>query len=593
MNALTSLAHLAAPQIELVPLTSIVVSDTAMQSKRRGAYDAAALEELARSIAETGLMHPIVVRPLAPNHVHSGIAKYELIAGERRYLATEKLGQDHILTRIVDLTTEQVLRAQMVENIHRERLDVLAEAQGFKELIDQKVPADAIGDMIGKSRSYVYARTKLLDLAPAVQQALKDNVIDASQALLFARVPTHKLQEHALNQLQKWSYQGHGEKLSFRRTAEIFQEKGKGLLIPLSQVPFSLTDETYHTFGPKRGKLEAQDVIYLTSCAACPKRSGNDPELLAAMGDANVCTDKECHDVKAKQEFERRRKDAEAKGREVLSGEAAAAIMPSQFGTRGFIDLDTECEEDEFSEDEPEQPDGESEESFDARYAEWDERYGKHQPRTYRQILGARVAELEIRLVQDPRHKTRLRELAPDKDVVRLLKEAGLDAKVHRDNVKREKPAKPEDPEAARRRAERDAAEQAKAQLEQNVENGTRVALLKAVHEKWKGPLKRDDLELIVEFFRADAGWPDALELVYPKVPSPATMNERDLGRFLVIWAISSYADGYRNNDRPMKEMAKRLKIDPKAIEKAVRAELTPPEPKGTSKKPVKKSKRK
>jgi ParB/RepB/Spo0J family partition protein len=511
------------------------------------------------------------VRPLAALR---GLAKYEIVAGERRWLATEKAGQAHILARIIELDDQQVLKAQLVENLHREKLDTLAEAQGYRELIDSGVNADAIAAMIGLSRSYVYARVKLLSLCDAVKEALAKGEIDASQALLFARIPTEKLQEQGLNTLRKWAYQGHGERLSFRRTAEILSDKGKGFLIPLATVPFSLEDESYFTFGPKRGAQQMQDMEPLPSCAACPKRSGNDAELLAALGDANVCTDKACHDAKAKQEFERRRKAAEASGQAVLAGDAAAALLPTAYGTRGYIDLDDECDDDRFPENEPEQGADESDEAFEVRFSDWDERAGKWQPRTYRQILGDLVKDLDIQLVQDPKHRSRLRELAPDKDVARLLKEKGIKARIQRDTRKAEPAPKPKDPEAARRQEEREAAERAAAALEEQIEQATQGRVLKAAFDKWKGPLKRDELELLAEFVIDNNGMPESVEALYQKV-SPATMNERDLGRFLVLFVVGLQLD-WRDNDRPLKAMTKQLKIDPKAIAKAVRAELDP-----------------
>lgn len=118
MNAPASLAHLREPQVEHLPLTAIALSETAMQAKRRGVYNEAALDELAKSIGENGLMHPVVVRKLSALR---GLASYELVAGERRYLATQKLGQEHILARIVEITDAQVIKLQMVENLHREK----------------------------------------------------------------------------------------------------------------------------------------------------------------------------------------------------------------------------------------------------------------------------------------------------------------------------------------------------------------------------------------------------------------------------------------------------------------------------------------
>lgn len=592
MNAPAKAKDLLQPNVELLPLTSIAPSETKVQAERRKHYNVQALEDLASSIREQGVLMPIVVRPL---EALRGLAKYELVAGERRWLASEKARQAHIIARILPLTDAQVLQAQLVENLHREGLDTLAEARGYRELLDTGVNADAIAAMIGLSRSYVYARVKLLELAPAVKTALTEGAIDASQALLFARIPTAKLQEQALNTLRKWDYQGHGEKLSFRRTAEILGDKMKGVLIPLAQVPFRLDDNTFFGFGPKDSR-GAQDAINLPTCLACPKRSGNDPELLAAIGDANVCTDKECHDTKAKEAIVRRATQARASGREVLSGDAAAAITPTPYGTRGFVDLDEVCHDDEFPEAEPEPQDGESDEAFDARFDAWDARGEKWQSRTYRQILGEDVGLLEITLVQDPKNKTRLRELAPDKAVAKLLKEKGIKAQIQRDTRKAETPEKPKNPEAARRAEEKAERERAEQELQRKIEEQYETRLFKRVHQAWKGPMKRDDLELVAEYILDECGVAETVEIVYDgKRPSPATMNERDLGRLLITLAIGARLDrGYGDSTRALGAMAKRLKIDPAKVKKEVKAELTPKDEASPAKKPAgKKAKKK
>lgn len=575
MNAPVRTDHLVQPTVELLPLTAIAVSETLAQQRRREEYDPRALDELARSIAENGLMHPVVVRPL---EALRGLAKYELIAGERRFLAVQKLEQAHILARIVDASAEQIIKLQMVENLHRERLSTLAEAQGYKELVAGGMKAEAIADAIGKSRSYVYARIKLLELAAPVQEALKSGEIGADQALLFARIPTAKLQEVALSTLRKWDYQGHGEKLSFRRTAEILGEKAKGILIPLAQAPWQLDDETFWSFGPKDSR-GAQDANQLPSCAACPKRSGNDPELHAALGDANVCTDKECYDLKAKWTFERRRKEVQASGREVLTGDDAAALMPTQFGTRGWIDLDSVCDDDHYPEDEPEQAEGESDEAFEARLLAFGEKEDNYQPRTYRQILGTEtIAGLEIKLVQDPKRKGHIRELAPDKDVIALLKDRGIGARLHRDTRKPAPAPQAESPEQKQRREEREARERAELELEQKVAIETQAELLKRFFAAWRAPLKRDDLELVAEALLDHVDHDGNLALLYPKRPQPATMSERDLARLIVASVVVRALDDSwrRDHDKPLKAVCKRLKIDPSKVEKEVRAELAP-----------------
>lgn len=575
MNAPARSEHLVDPQVELVPLAAITPSETQVQAERRKRYDPARLEELAQSIRENGVLQPIVVRPLAALR---GLAKYELVAGERRWLAAERAGQAHILARILALSDQQVLQAQMVENLQREGLDTLAEAAGYQELLATGLAAEAIADMVGKSRSYVYARVQLLKLAPPVQEALRKDEIDASQALLFARIPTHKLQEQALHTLRKWNYQGHGEKLSFRRTAEILGDKAKGILLPLAQVPWQLDDASFWRFGPK-DRRGCEDAIALPTCRDCPKRSGNDPELLAALGDANVCTDKECHDLKGKQTFERRRAALAASGQAILTGDAAAAILPTDYGTRGYVDLDAECDDDRYPEAEPD--------IDDPAHDEWERRWEAWKPRTYRQLLGADgLADLEITLVQDPKHKSRIRELAPDKEVQRRLKTKGLKLKIARDARPAEKPAKPADPEKARRQAEKEAAEHAARELDEKIENATADRVLAEIYDKWKGPLKRDDLELIADYVLDDWDAGQIAVRVHGKQPSTGAMNERDLGRLIVAVIVGGAYDSQGLS--ALRAMAKRLKIDTKAIEKAVRAELA-----GAGKAPAEKPKKK
>src|SRR5690348_9508482 len=123
MNAPTKASELADPKVEWLPLTAIAPSETEVQRLRRSAYQQASLNELAETIKESGVLMPIVVRPLAALR---GLAKYELVAGERRWIASERAGLAHIPARILELTDAQVLKAQLVENLQREQLDVLA-----------------------------------------------------------------------------------------------------------------------------------------------------------------------------------------------------------------------------------------------------------------------------------------------------------------------------------------------------------------------------------------------------------------------------------------------------------------------------------
>jgi hypothetical protein len=192
---------------------------------------------------------------------------------------------------------------------------------------------------------------------------------------------------------------------------------------------------------------------------------------------------------------------------------------------------------------------------------------------------------LEVKIVQDPKKKSRLRELAPDKEVAKLLKAKGIALRNFRDNSAPAKSEKPADPEKARRQAEKETEERAAQALTQKIEAEAATRILKLVHEKWKGPMKRDDLELIADHLMEDwDGGQTAVELC-GKRPSTGAMNERDLGRLIVAIVVGVKLEG--QGPTALKALAKRLKIDPKAIEKEVRAELT-----GQAPKPEKKAKR-
>ena len=143
----------------------------------RKTFDAAKLQELATSIKAIGLHQPVVVRPLpasrvADTSIDTATGKprkvrptYELVCGERRYRASKLAGMDDISALIRDLTDDQVMEIQIVENLQRDDLSELEEAEGYEQLMKHSgLTADQVGEKIGKSRAYVYARLKLIDL---------------------------------------------------------------------------------------------------------------------------------------------------------------------------------------------------------------------------------------------------------------------------------------------------------------------------------------------------------------------------------------------------------------------------------------------
>lgn len=141
----------------------------------RTRMDESALNELAQSIKNQGMMQPIVVRA-------SG-GHYEIIAGERRWRAAKLAGLTRVPALVRDIPDSQALAWSLIENIQREDLSALEEAKGLTRLINEfSMTHDQVAQAIGRSRSAVTNLLRLLNLAPAVQDLLQTNAIDMGHA---------------------------------------------------------------------------------------------------------------------------------------------------------------------------------------------------------------------------------------------------------------------------------------------------------------------------------------------------------------------------------------------------------------------------
>ncbi|MCH7887860.1 MAG: ParB/RepB/Spo0J family partition protein [Proteobacteria bacterium] len=172
----------AGPQVVPVEL----VRPSRFQPRRR--FDDGEIRELAQSIGEQGVLQPLVVRR-DPEIAGS----YEIVAGERRWRAAQ-LAQLHQLPVIVrDVTDREALEISLVENVQREDLTALEEAQGYKRLIDDFGHThDALAKAVGKSRSHMANTLRLLGLPEPVKAMLDDGKLTAghARALLAAPDPT-------------------------------------------------------------------------------------------------------------------------------------------------------------------------------------------------------------------------------------------------------------------------------------------------------------------------------------------------------------------------------------------------------------------
>lgn len=153
----------------------------------RGPIDQSQLEELASSIREHGILQPILVRPKprTPN-------AFQIIGGERRWRAAQLARLHEVPVVIRDFDDRTAMAAGLVENLQREDLNAVEEAEGYSRLIDQfGLTQDALGKAVGKSRSHVANTLRLLNLPGHVRDLLRDGHLSAghARALLTAREP--------------------------------------------------------------------------------------------------------------------------------------------------------------------------------------------------------------------------------------------------------------------------------------------------------------------------------------------------------------------------------------------------------------------
>lgn len=175
----------AAPQT--LPVADIVGNP---RQPRRN-FDASQLAELTQSVRDRGVLQPILVRPI-------GHGRYEVIAGERRLRASQAAGLQEIPALVRDLDDAAALEVSIVENVQRADLNPIEEAESYQRLIgDFGHTQEAVGKLVGKSRSHVANLIRLLELAPQVRLAVTEGKITMghARALLTAPDPVSLMHE--------------------------------------------------------------------------------------------------------------------------------------------------------------------------------------------------------------------------------------------------------------------------------------------------------------------------------------------------------------------------------------------------------------
>ena len=151
----------------------------------RKVFNKESLEELTNSIKERGVIQPIIVRK-----DKSLVGKFEIIAGERRWLASQNAGLHEIPVVILDVDDEKTLEFAIVENVQRQDLNAIEEAQGYQRLIDEfSYNQEKLAKFIGKSRSYIANSLRLLSLPKDVILYVESEKISAGHARSLIGLP--------------------------------------------------------------------------------------------------------------------------------------------------------------------------------------------------------------------------------------------------------------------------------------------------------------------------------------------------------------------------------------------------------------------
>ena len=364
----------------------------------RKTFDEAAMSELTRSVQAQGILQPILVRPTGKPaaigaRLGTGITEqidgdlFEIVAGERRYRAARAAGLTEVPCMVRALTDIEVLRIQVIENLQRKDLNELEEAEGYQLMMrEHGYTALTLAEEVHKSPEYIYGRLKLLALMPDVRRALQTGRIQASVALLIARIPVDKLQLQCLEEVATHENNDWIKGMSARQAAKHIQDK---YMLTLKRAPFDVKGTGYF--------LRNKDLQPLPPCHECPKRTGATPELFRDVESPDTCTDPVCFAAKRDGEQARLVKEAEAKGQTVITGAAAREILPHRWNTDhlagGYL-------------------------------RPTDKLPGQDQP--LKKLLGAHMPE--IILVQNPHDKTQLVKVIEPTALAEALKKAGIKA---------------------------------------------------------------------------------------------------------------------------------------------------------------------
>lgn len=239
------------------------------ESNPRRHFNQEFADGLAASVKEHGVLTPLLVRRKS----NAADALYEIIAGAQRYRAAKQAECELVPVRIKEMTDEQALEFQLIENLQRRDVHPLDEALGFVKLHEMGKTTEEIVGRLSKSASYVYQRMKLAALIPEAQRLFLEDGMTAGHAVQIARLnPTHQ------KEVLKW----------MARTDVSVRDLGEQIA---NQYHLTLKGAAFPTDDPELFPMAG-------SCKECPKRSGANPLLFPDVKAKDTCSDPLCYKAK-------------------------------------------------------------------------------------------------------------------------------------------------------------------------------------------------------------------------------------------------------------------------------------------------------
>ena len=242
----------------------------------RREFDATAMQELASSIKTMGIIAPITLRQVGPEH-------YQIIAGERRWRASQMAGLTTIPAYIRTANDENVMELALVENIQREDLNAIEIALAYEHLAEQSgMTQEKISERVGKSRTAVTNYMRLLKLPAQIQMALKNHEIDMGHARALLAIDSPSMQLKLFRDVQKNQY-------SVRKVEEMVQmlksgedvQTAKKKIVAKVQMPDEATRLKDHLSGLLQTKVQVTYGVGGKGKISIP--FGSDDELKRLM----------------------------------------------------------------------------------------------------------------------------------------------------------------------------------------------------------------------------------------------------------------------------------------------------------------------